>query len=127
LRFNTRLPHTDAVKLASKRGIGIHLPRSGRPVSLRIGIGSERQPNGLGDATPPAPASAILIEYIETKRIFERHALAVVLAEPLSSGILIGEDFEVILVANLLACVDVDPDCHEKDSLTRSNAWCCDS
>jgi hypothetical protein len=41
-------------------------------------------------------------------RIFERHALAVVLAEPLSSGILIGEDLEVVLVANLLACIDVD-------------------
>jgi hypothetical protein len=39
-------------------------------------------------------------------------ALPVVLAEPLSRGILIGEDLQVILVANLLAGIDVNPDGH---------------
>jgi hypothetical protein len=43
-------------------------------------------------------------------RILKRHALPVVLAEPLPSGVLIGEDLQVILVADMLARIDVDPE-----------------
>jgi hypothetical protein len=48
--------------------------------------------------------------------IFERHALSVVLTEPLPRGILIREYLEVILVANLLAYIDVNPDGHHQSS-----------
>jgi len=45
-------------------------------------------------------------------RILERHALRIVLSEPGIGSFLAGKDLQVILVANLLACVDVDPDGH---------------
>jgi hypothetical protein len=43
-------------------------------------------------------------------RIFERHALRIILAEPSLSRLLGGEDLEVIDVADFLRGVDVDPD-----------------
>jgi hypothetical protein len=43
-------------------------------------------------------------------RIFKSNALTVMLAEPLSGGILIGEDLQVIGIANGLAGVGIDPD-----------------
>src|SRR5579871_4454635 len=44
--------------------------------------------------------------------ILERHTLPVVLAEPLSRGILIGEYLEMVLVTDLLSGVDVNPNRH---------------
>ena len=50
------------------------------------------------------------------KRILERHAIRIVLGEPGVGSVLGGEHPEVMLVADLLASVDVDPD---RDCLLR--------
>jgi hypothetical protein len=47
-------------------------------------------------------------------------ALPVVLAEPLSRGILIGEDLQVILVVDLLAGIDINPDGHALSLICRN-------
>jgi hypothetical protein len=44
--------------------------------------------------------------------ILKRHALRIVLAEPLPCSISIGKDLKMILVANLLARIDVNPNRH---------------
>jgi hypothetical protein len=52
--------------------------------------------------------------------ILERHALGIVFLQPRFRGVLVRKDLQVILVANLLAGVDVDPDC-PCQTLT---SWC---
>jgi hypothetical protein len=42
--------------------------------------------------------------------VFERHAFRIVFGEPPISGLRAGKDLEVILVADLLAGVDINPD-----------------
>ena len=44
--------------------------------------------------------------------VFERNAFRIVLFEPSVGGLFIGKDLEVVDVANFLAGVDVDQDCH---------------
>ena len=45
--------------------------------------------------------------------VFESHAFRVVLVKPSLRGFLAIEDLEMVTVPNLLAGVDVDPDCHQ--------------
>jgi hypothetical protein len=52
--------------------------------------------------------------------ILKRDAFRVVFLQPRFRGVLIGKDFEVILVANLLAGVDVNPDCHVQSGAASS-------
>jgi hypothetical protein len=44
--------------------------------------------------------------------IFERYAFRVVFLQPGFRGVLAGKNLKVILVSNLLAGIDVDPDSH---------------
>ena len=44
-------------------------------------------------------------------RIFKRYALRVVFLEPFVGGVLIGKDLDVVDIAELFGCIDVDPDC----------------
>jgi hypothetical protein len=57
--------------------------------------------------------------------IFERHALGIILREPFLRSILIGENLEMVNVADLATIVDVDPDLLENASLTLPIAGCC--
>jgi hypothetical protein len=52
------------------------------------------------------------LHWFSVHGIFKRHALGIVLGKPCVRGIFTGEHLEMILVANLLACVDVNPDRH---------------
>src|SRR5882757_198554 len=47
-----------------------------------------------------------------TYLVFEGHAFRVVLVKPSLRGFLAVEDLEMVMVSDLLAGVDVDPDCH---------------
>jgi len=72
---------------------------------------------GFWEARAGSANQTLLVGFSSCRRayyfVLERHALGVIFRKPGLRGIGIREDLEVLGVSDLLAGVDIDPDCHQ--------------
>jgi hypothetical protein len=64
------------------------------------------------------PIHGLLADYL-CNWIFECDPLRIILPKPCVGRLLVGENLQMLRVADLLARIDIDPDCHENASLAR--------